>query len=197
MNVIETEALKYSKSFHSGGVPTINKITNEINEKISPIRLTRDKLSFLRVVQQQVNKQKAEHVCRQGGCSVDEKLAYVLFAINQEIEDIESYHTEKVYGEDEFTSSEKSILHNNINSAITKLLEQSGTLNQQVIDELESLKSQFDLGKRSWLQLAIGKIYTLTSEGLIDRIFVETIYQILIHAVIFSGNKIGDILITF
>jgi hypothetical protein len=137
----------------------------------------RDKLDFLKVLREKIVESIQEHrkTCNKSNCMYEELREHRIFIIDQEIEEINKYFVNKVNEHDKFTAAEESQLHNKLN-LIQKDLVEKGFGQQIIFDEIEELKSHFQLGKKTWFQLLKGKVIDLTVDKIIDNTLAMGIY---------------------
>jgi hypothetical protein len=101
-----------------------------------------------------------------------------VFLIEQEIENINKTYTFVSKSEDKFTVQEETNLHNKLNDIILELKKQN--LGQEILyEEIESLKSHFNLGKKNWTQLVFGKLFKVTVDKIIEKSVAENIIKML------------------
>jgi len=179
MNVVEKEAIKYAEYefFNSDMYSTVENLSSELGSKLYSFKRSKDRLLFLNVLRQEVVKQKIDHEkdCKTVDCSISAEKEAGLFVIDQEIEVISQdyeYHPKK---EDEFSSEEKSELHNLINQ-IKDDLRKLGYGQEIIFNEMEDLKDHLNLGKKNWFQLLKGKLFDLSVGKALDEVIVKEVY---------------------
>lgn len=179
MNIVETEADQFSKRLFRGEkTNTLENLKTKITMKLYDFNRDRDKLDFLKTlrVNSIADKEKHMRTCR--GCGYDKEIDIGIFAIDQEIEDINRFYTYQPKSEDEFSVQEESELHNKLNIILEKLKKQ-GFGQQIIFDEIEDLKNHFNLGKKNWFQLLKGKVVDLTIKKVLNKTTVREIYNTL------------------
>ena len=179
MNIVEREANNFIEDFHNNGeVNSLEKLKSQLTIKLYDFNRDRDKLDFLKILRQGTNSQKENHLkkCQKENCDFMEDRAVGIFAIDQEIEQINKYYIFEAKSNDSFTSEDESELHEKLNDIIDKLNKQS--FGQEIIfEEIESLKNHFNLGKKTWFQLLKGNLIDLTIEKVLDETIVAEIYN--------------------
>ncbi|MBL7855891.1 MAG: hypothetical protein JNL17_15940 [Cyclobacteriaceae bacterium] len=181
MNIVEKEANEFIEDFFEG--PHLNSLANFkslLTTKLYDFNRDRDKLDFLKILRSGTIFQKEEHLktCNKPNCQFIPERDAALFAIDQEIDDINKFYTYQPDSVDKFTPEEESNLHSKLNDIVEKL--DTLGLGQEIIyDEIESLKNHFDLGKKTWFQLLKGKVIDLTIEKALEETVVKDIYKTL------------------
>lgn len=179
MNIIEKEAEKfYDRLYRNGKVNNLENLKSHITTKLYDFNRDRDKLDFLKIIRQKSVEDKEEHMKSCSGCGYGEEREIGIFAIDQEIDDINRFYSYQPKGEDEFTSEQESELHNKLNEILDKLEEQ-GFGQQIIFEEIEDLKNHFNLGKKNWFQLLKGKVVDLTLKEVLKKTIVKEIYNTL------------------
>ncbi|MEE1898101.1 hypothetical protein GN157_00430 [Flavobacterium rakeshii] len=177
MTVVEKEAIAYSNKIMNV-VINVTNVKNQLDSKLYSFTRDRDKLYFLRVLQETIRQKKVNHekVCKGNGCTEVEDYETILFVIEQEHESINRYFEPEIKREDDFSVDEQINLHNKINEVLDHL--SSLKMGQEIIfDEIDTLRQHFNLGKKNWFQLLAGKLFTLMTDKLIDETVVKDIYQ--------------------
>lgn len=178
MNIVEQEAIKfYKRDFLSNGkVNTLENLKSTLVSKLYNFNRDRDKLDFLKILKVSCTNDIAQHMKSCNGCDYDKERNVAIFAIEQEIEDINKYYVFEAKKEDEFTPEEESKLHNKLNKIIEDLEKQH--YGQQIIfEEIDELKNHFNLGKKNWFQLVKGKFFDLTVEKVIEKVVVIEMFD--------------------
>lgn len=179
MNIIEKEADKFYNRLYTGAkYNSLENIKDCITTKLYDFNRDRDRLDFLKIIRQKTIEDKENHIktCKRKGCQYEDKRDVGIFAIDQEIDDINQFYTFEPRPENKFTPEEESKLHNKLNDILNKLDNQG--LGQEVIfEEIEELKNHFNLGKKNWFQLLKGKVVDLTLKKALDKTIVQGIYN--------------------
>lgn len=179
MNIVETEANQFSKRlFKSGKTNTLENLKSKITMKLYNFNRDRDKLDFLKTLRINNIADKEKHMKTCSGCGYDKEIDIGVFAIDQEIDEINRFYTFEPKPEDEFSVEEESALHNKLNSILEKL-EKQGFGQQIIFEEIEDLKNHFNLGKKNWFQLLKGKVGDLTIKKVLNKTIVQEIYNTL------------------
>jgi hypothetical protein len=177
MNIVETEANQFSKRLFRGGkTNTLENLKSKITMKLYDFNRDRDKLDFLKILRVNSIADKEKHMKTCNGCGYDKEIDIGIFAIDQEIDDINRFFTYEPKPEDEFSVEQESELHNKLNNILEKLEEQ-GFGQQIIFEEIEDLKNHFTLGKKNWFQLLKGKVVDLTIKKVLDKTIVQEIYN--------------------
>ena len=180
MNIVEKEALQYAEyEFFNGELHcTVANLTSDLSSKLYSLKRKKDKLFFLNILRKEVLNQKLEHekTCSKVNCGTSQEKETGLFVIDQEIEEIsQSYEYQPKYT-DEFSSEQKSELHNSLNEIKEKLTE-LGFGQQIIFDELDELKEHLNLGKKNWFQLLKGKLFDLTVNKVLKETIIKEVYE--------------------
>ncbi|GGW75733.1 hypothetical protein DFQ11_1302 [Winogradskyella epiphytica] len=177
MNIVEKEALKFNsnRGFYKSA-RTLESLKSNLTTKLYDFNRDRDKLDFLKILREKTVEEKIEHAKTCTGCSFDETRNIALFAIDQEIDDINQFYSYEPKSQDEFSVEEESKLHNKLNDILDKL-EKQGFGQQIIFEEIEDLKNHFNLGKKNWFQLLKGKVVDLTLKKVLDKTIVQEIYN--------------------
>ena len=178
MNIVEKEAIKFHEDDFFNNGTELENLKSILNSKLYNFNRDRDKLDFLKILRKKTILDKEEHMENCSGCGYGEKREIGIFAIDQEIDDINQYYSFEPKQEDEFTVEEESTLHNKLNDILDKLKEQ-GFGQQIIFDEIEELKNHFNLGKKTWFQLLKGKVIDLTLKKVLNKTIVQEIYNTL------------------
>lgn len=177
MNIVEKEAQEFYQYDFLNGVNTLENLKSRLDSKLYNFNRDRDKLDFLKILRTSCVEDVEDHMSRGcTGCGYEEPRNRATFAIEQEIESINSYYSFEPKAEDTFSSQEESNLHTKLNEIIDKL-EQQGFGQQIIFEEIEELKNHFNLGKKSWFQLVKGKLIELTLESVLEKTVVQEIYN--------------------
>ena len=180
MNIVEKEAVKYAEyEFFNGEFNcTVDNLSSDLSSKIYSYKRKNDKLFFLNILRKEVLNQKLEHekTCSKTNCGISQEKETGIFVIDQEIEEIsQSYEYQPKYA-DEFSSEQKSELHNSLNGIKEKLSE-LGFGQQIIFDELDELKEHLNLGKKNWFQLLKGKLFDLTVNKVLKETVIKEVYE--------------------
>lgn len=180
MNVVEKEAVEYAEyEFFNGEVNcTLVNLSSDLSSKLYSLKRKKDKLFFLNVLRKEVLNQKLEHEkdCSTVNCAISQEKETGLFVIDQEIEEISQSYEYQPKQTDEFSSEQKSELHNSLNEIKDKLTE-LGFGQQIIFDELDELKEHLNLGKKNWFQLLKGKLFDLTVSKTLEETIVKEVYE--------------------
>ena len=183
MEFVETEATKFkTKLFHGSQSLTISKKT--LFEKLDGFILDRYKLIFLTVLRKELFDAKNDHekTCQTKNCGTSSLYNNAIFTVDQTIEDINQYYVPQLNQEDTFTPQEQSEILSKINEIMFNLRKLE--IGQEIIfDEIDELKSSFNLGKKKWNQLLTGKIVDLGISYGIEKTILDSIYSELANSI--------------
>ena len=175
MNIIEKEAESFFKFELYNGVDNLNSIKSIIVSKLYNFNRDRDKLDFLKILHGKTIQAKKEHP-ENCTCSFDKSRNIGLFAIEQEIESINSYYTFTAKSIDSFTITQESKLHSILNE-MAENLKKIGYGQEIIFDEIDELKSHFNLGKHNWFQLVKGKLFDIGLAYGVEKLILEGMYS--------------------
>ena len=179
MNIIENEANQfYFRLYRNAKINNLENIKDNISSKLYNFNRDRDKLDFLKILREKTLIDNNKHKKNCTGCDYEKDRLTGIFAIDQEIENINKYYTFTPENEDKFSIEEESHLHNKLN-LILEDLEKKGFGQQVIFDEIEDLKNHFTLGKKNWFQLLKGKLIDLTIDKVLENTIIVGIYTLL------------------
>ncbi len=181
MNIIEAQAnLFLEELFPHDLINSMEDIKKRLDIKLLIFRNNRFKLDFLKtlivVIQDDITNHQAN--CKTKDCEYDKEKRIGVFLIEQEIDYINETYIFIPKSDDEFTVEEETSLHGKLNEILDRLNNQG--LGQEILfNEIESLKNHFNLGKKTWFQLAYGKVFSVTGDKMIEEsVSKEIINQI-------------------
>lgn len=178
MNIVEMEATRFfSILYDNGRRNTLENLKSQITTRLYDFNRDRDKLDFLKILRQKSVDDRDEHLktCRKN-CGYEEERNIAIFAIDQEIDDINRFYSYEPKQEDVFSPEQESELHNKLND-ILEGLEKQGVGQEVLFEEIEDLKNHFNLGKKNWFQLLKGKVVDMTIKKVLDKTIVQEIYN--------------------
>lgn len=179
MNIIETQANSFIKElFKRDRRINLELLKFRLDSKINLFTRMREKLDFLKVLYIGIKNDLVEHelTCTTENCAYSEERNLGIFLIDQKIDLINETYTFTPKSDDQFTVKEETSLHGKLNEILDRLNKQG--LGQEIIfEEIEALKNHFNLGKKTWLQLAYGKVFSVTIDQLIEKSISEEIIK--------------------
>lgn len=170
MTFIEKEASKFSESIFSGSTyNNLENIKSKLDSKIYLFSREKDKLDFLVYLKKEIREDKINHekTCSTNGCTYSEDREIALFSIDQEIDSISTYYKYEPISEDTFSNEERTDMFFKLDKVIEQL-EKLGYGQEVIFNEIDELKEHFNLGKKSWIDLMVGKMLRLTGEKMIE-----------------------------
>ncbi|MBC8753375.1 hypothetical protein H2O64_01750 [Kordia sp. YSTF-M3] len=176
MNIIEKEAIEFHRRIYQISAGTLESLKSVLTSKLYDFNRDRDKLDFLKTLRKKTVEDKEKHAKTCTGCGYDEEREIGLFAIDQEIDDINRFYSHEPQSYDKFNVEQESELHNKLNDILEKLKKQ-GHGQQIIFEEIEDLKNHFNLGKKNWFQLLKGKVVDLTLKKILKETIVKEIYN--------------------
>ena len=179
MNVVEKESHNFYRTFYS--IVNRNGLESSkdmLTTKLYNFNRDRDKLDFLKILRSKSLVGKEAHMKTCQGCDYEEAVDTGVFAIDDEIDEINRFYTFEAKDKNKFSVEEETNLHTKLNKIIEEL-ELRGYAQQIIFDEIEELKSHFNLGKKNWLQLFKGKLSDLISKKILDKTIVTGVYNML------------------
>lgn len=178
-NIVEKEAKRFSEDFFNGQTfCNLENLKSTLSQQLYNFNRDKDKLFFLNVLRKEVeiDKLKHEKICTSKNCAVSEEKKLGLFVIDQEIEAISEYYEYKPKPENVFSTQERVEMHNKLNG-ISDKLEKLGYGQEIIFEEIDSLKENFNLGKKNWFQLLKGKLIDLGLQKALNEKVMKDIYQ--------------------
>lgn len=175
MNIIEKEADSFFRFELYSGVDSLNAIKSIIVSKLYDFNRDRDKLDFLKILYEKTIEAKKKHP-ENCTCPFDRSRNVGLFAIEQEIENINSYYTFTAKSGESFTTIQESKLHSMLNE-MAENLKKLGYGQEIIFDEIDELKSHFNLGKHNWFQLVKGKLFDIGLAYGVEKLVLEGMYS--------------------
>lgn len=189
MNIIERQAISFeAELFSSDYTLEIEQLKERIDKKLRVFIRSRDKLNFLKtlIIQTKNDILIHEASCKKANCGYEKDKILGIFLMEQEIDHINDTYILSVKTDDQFSVIEETDLHFKLNEILDRLNKQG--LGQEIIfDEIESLKNYFNLGKKTWLQLAYGKVFSVTIDQMIEKSISEEIIK---HITDYFGDSI-------
>jgi hypothetical protein len=179
MTIPESQAKTFAEQFFNSSKPnTIENLKDRLDSKLYLFRKDKDQLDFLKVLVNEINIDidKHESECTRKGCQYREERDPGLFLIQQEIDEINERFVFEPVKEDSFSIEDEISLHNKLNTIIEKLNRQEAGL-EVLFEEIESMKSHFDLGKKTWFQLLKVKLIDVAVEKGIEFTIIKQIYD--------------------
>jgi hypothetical protein len=177
MEFVEAEAKKFkTKLFHGSQNLVVSK--NTLFDKLDGFILDRYKLIFLNVLRKELFDAKKDHekTCETKNCGTSSLYNNAIFTVDQTIENLNEYYVPQVSTEDIFSPQEQSEILSKLNEVIVKLRKLE--MGQEIIfDEIDDLKSSFNLGKKKWHQLLTGKIVDLGLSYGVEKTILDSIYS--------------------
>ncbi len=180
MNYINRRAEKLAQRFILGQVIEHEQVIEEVKSEIYNIEDNADKITFLRVILEQNAREHQNHlqICTtKNDCPTSYDHESIEYFLTQELNRL-GIRTNN----DQFSIEERD----EAESKLDKILSDLQTLKngQEIIyddlkSELDSLKELFFLGKKTWVQLLLGK----TGEMVISGIITETISKSIVSTI--------------
>ncbi len=181
MTIPESQAIEFADDFFNARKPnTIENLKDRLDNKLYLFRKDKDQLDFLKVLLSEISIdiQIHEEKCTTIGCRYREEREPGIFLIQQEVDEINSRFEFEPDLEDRFSTDDEISLHNKLNSIIEQL-DRQDVAQDALFEEMESLKNQFGLGKKTWFQLLKGKLMDVAIEKGIEIAIVQPIYNAL------------------
>ncbi len=190
MNIVQKEAVNFGKSVNDNQC-SLSAVIKSLSSKLYDFKRDRDKLDFLRMLNN-ITKEKLrkhEEYCVSSNCVTSEGLNTMIFAINQEYENINKYFEPIIPTGDEISTDEQFNLNAKINDILDSLTKLK--YGQEIIyEEFDILKQHFNLGKKNWFQLLKIKLIDVVGATILEKSVAENIYQVLSDEVSNATNYI-------
>jgi hypothetical protein len=178
-NIVEREAKQFSNRFFRNlKINNLENLKLALTSKLYEFKRDKDKLFFLTVLRKEVENDKLIHekTCNTKNCEFSQERDLGLFLIDQEIDDISEFYEFKPKTDDEFSIKERADFHNKLNE-IAERLEKLGYGQEILFEEIESLKENFNLGKKNWFQLLKGKLIDLGLQKVLNEKIINDLYK--------------------
>jgi hypothetical protein len=169
-NVITKEITQFTnfKLIQSGDRPTIENVTDKISNQLYYLKRTEDKYLALNTMENLVKTAKKAHekICSKdpNDCGTSDNLSIILYAIEQEKGEL---NIDTDFG-DAFSAEERREANDKINEIIGVVNAQGGKL-EELVRELEELKSLHNIGKKNWTRLLRQKTAEYGIEKVVDH----------------------------
>lgn len=167
MNIV----LQKAKRFYEQNIVdsyTHKEVLNKTIEEINSFFDSSDKISFLKYI---INKQEVEIKAHDSFCKVKPEdcdysiaLRFYVFELQNEIKRIN-------YSNDQFNDREIIEVKNKLNEIlknIETLKNGQEVIFNEVVEEFGNLSDSLNLGKKSWRQLLLGKMFEMTASGIVS-----------------------------
>lgn len=168
MSVIERLSKDYLREIRLNA-HSIERLDGALSSKLLYIESDSDKLEILRSVRAEVKSVKDKHdlTCTTKNCSDTQKNENALFVLDQKIKSISSYFEPQISEKEEFSSEEENDLYDILNEILSKF-DRMDKGQEIIFNEIDELKQHFNLGKKSWVDLAAGKLIRLAGAGIME-----------------------------
>ena len=179
MNHINKRADRFVQNYISGQISDQEEVISEAKTELYNIDSDLDKTTFLRIILEENAREHKEHLlhCNSGvNCQTDYDREGVSYFLTQELNRL-GIKTNN----DQFSIQEKEIVESRLDKVLADL--QTIKDGQQIIyedlkAEIDSLKELFILGKKTWLQLLLGKAKDMAISGVISETVSKEIVSI-------------------
>ena len=187
MNIIEDIAKDFLVENYTGS-ENKNYFLSELKKELARHRKETDKIMFLSEIKNLIQEEYDEHYesCNEREeCDILKWHLKAILYVNNILEDYSISSNE----EDIFTNSEKK----EYSKKLDKILDEIEVLKKGheiiydgISEEIEALKNQFYLGKKSWKQIIVGKAIEMAIGGVVS----ETISKDLINMSGIAAQKL-------
>lgn len=162
-----------------------DELKSKLNGYLLLFNRNLDKRRFLNAVHEYVKKKHDEHlpVCKNPqNCGTNKHFEAVMFFVSQELEEILGYDDSEKYRSDlakeDFSFGDKVKLDKRLDEVLERL-EKLGLGQEIIFNEIDELRTQTELKKKSWKQMLKGKMIDLSLSKLVDNDTIEWIYKTL------------------
>ncbi len=191
INLFEQEGIRFQKELFRE-VKEIKYFKEKLELKLLDFRRNRDKLTFLKSIRVQIDKERIKHrlTCKRDNCQTEKGFSVGYFVIDQELENISITGNATESKGDAFTFEEEMHLNETLNSILEKLSKMDNKLtsmddaNFEIYEEIIELKHHYKLGRKNFYQLAKGKVFDIIIDKGMDSEIAETTF-----AELFKGVK--------
>jgi hypothetical protein len=182
MDIVEKQAKDYVDTFYGGSLNiTLELLKSRLGTQLYNFNRDRDRLRFATILREETLREKEDHFnggCKKSDCWDQQRWDLGLFVIEQEIEELEDSTISEP--NDPFSFQERLLITQRLDAILENY--DRTVLGQEIIfEEIQTLKENFDLGKKSWFQLAKSKFFDLSVDGIIDRAIVAGLYTTLVE----------------
>lgn len=180
MNYIQKRAEKFVLNNVKSEKPDYKEVISKAKLELLNIDSSIDKLTFLKIILETNARKLEEHLptCSdKSSCQIDYSRESITYYLTQELNRL-GIRTNN----DQFTFEEKKIIESKLSELLTDikgLKDGQQIIYDDLLEEIESLKELFILGKRNWFQLLVGKASEMVAGGIIS----ETVSKEIIKAI--------------
>lgn len=170
MDIIAKQAQRFADNVFDSGVGNYERILSDVRNKASDIDNKLDRIKFLNVVLEKNKSIYESHklVCKKPTeCQQNENHETISYYLVQELNRLDVH-----FEEDVFTEEEKATA----NDKLDKILEELAFLKngqqliyEDLINEINELRSLHFLGKKKWYQLLLGKSTDMVLSGIVSE----------------------------
>jgi hypothetical protein len=185
MDIIKIQADESADRIYTGySHISASKVIGQVRLAINDISNEADKIKYLSIILERNNLEAVKHqpICTKGeDCEIEKRLATISYYLNQDLEELGVIRNENT-----FTMHEKRAMEERIDQLLQHLASLKAgqqVIYEELLKELEELKSLFFLGRKNWKQLVIGKASEMVVGGVISETISHTIVEALKPAV--------------
>ncbi len=195
MNIVEQQSIEFYKNWGRARAFTIENLSSDLNKKMVVFKRDRDKLDFLKTLKLEIEKDLEKHrlTCTDNDCGREKYCRNADFVIGQEIDTINASFVFEPKQTEKFSVEEETKLQAILNQVMDTRTEMQ-LAHEIFFEEIESLKDHFNLGKRNWAQLVIGKLMSLVKDKVIDETVADDIYKTILSE-LKEVHRLADTLI--
>lgn len=169
MSKVEEIAKDFAFDFNNNSY-SVEAVQDILDEKLRVFRKDGDKLIFLRYLRERTIKDKLKHEekgpCPEW-CGTHKEKENALFILDQEIAAINKYFEPEIPLENRFTSEEENNLFSTLNEMLRNFDELKAG-HAVLFNEIDDLKQHFNLDRKSWTDLAAGRVFRLAKAGVLE-----------------------------
>lgn len=179
MDIIERIANNIYLPYINRGPKPHSEVLLKVKEKIYDIDNKVDKIKFLKFLLDKTNEEFEKHLphCKDPKeCKRNFEYESIIYYLQQELQRLGV-----IINEDTFTKEEIIIADGKIGEVlneIKKLKLGQEVIYEDLVQEIEELKSYYFLGKKTWYQIFIGKLTEMSLGGIVSETISKGLIQI-------------------
>jgi len=155
---------------------TLNEVLTQTISETNSFFDTLDKLSFLKFLITKHSEEVKDHekFCKEDPqkCNYSITLRYYVFGLENEIKRLS-------HAEDKFNDTELSDIKaklDKILNAMNILKDGQEIIYDDLLKEFEELRGSVNIGKKTWRQLLLGKMFEMTASGVVSETVSKRYY---------------------
>lgn len=170
MDIISKRASRFAEQHLRGGISGSRghkRLIEQLDSELYEIDDTLDKIKFINIVLEKNNLEFENHKLECNNPSnCNENYAYenIAYDLNKDLKSLGV----KI-SEDAFTSDEKRETELNLEQMLSDLKNGQEVIYEDLMKEINDLRELYFLGKKTWMQLLLGKGVDMVASGIISE----------------------------